>query len=150
MKSIMMAFVSLFAGSAFAAGYGDAGCGLGSQVMGPEKGAKQVLAATTNGTSANQTFGITSGTSNCQEGGIFKSAKQVPAYIEMNKIALAKDAARGEGETLAGLSNLMGCDNAALGHAVKANYNDIFVQTNMDPSLIESAIKSHAGNACGA
>lgn len=149
MKTLLMTLVSLFAGSAMAAAYGDAGCGLGSMVLGSENGIKQIFAGTTNGTSGSQTFGITTGTSNCSEGGIFKSAKEVPAYIELNKLALAKDAARGQGETLAGLSQLMGCDSQSFGKAVKANYNSIFVETKMEPSQIESRIKSNTGKACG-
>src|SRR3954464_7446787 len=45
--------------------YGTAGCGLGSLVFGDQKGAIQILAATTNTTFGTQTFGITTGTSNC-------------------------------------------------------------------------------------
>ncbi len=49
--------------AAFAAGENNVGCGLGSAIWAGQKGiAPQILAATTNGTSANQTFGITSGT----------------------------------------------------------------------------------------
>ncbi|MBX2987923.1 MAG: DUF3015 family protein [Bdellovibrionaceae bacterium] len=150
MKSILFSLVTLFAGSAMAAAYGDSGCGLGAMVMGSEKGLKQVLASTTNGTSGSQTFGITTGTSNCTEGGIFKSAEQVPAYIELNKIALAKEAARGEGETLAGLSQLMGCETVVFGKTVKANYNTIFVESKMEATEIRNRIQSATHNVCGA
>ncbi len=51
--------------SAHAAPYGEAGCGLGSMIFGDSPGFVQVLAATTNGCSGSQTFGITTGTSNC-------------------------------------------------------------------------------------
>ena len=44
------------------------GCGLGSLVIKDQSTVMlQVLAATTNGTSGSQTFGITSGTSNCNK-----------------------------------------------------------------------------------
>ena len=44
------------------------GCGLGSMAFEGNDGLiSQVSAATTNGTSGNQTFGITSGTSNCTQ-----------------------------------------------------------------------------------
>nr|BFD58742.1 DUF3015 domain-containing protein [Bdellovibrio sp. CKG001]BFD62167.1 DUF3015 domain-containing protein [Bdellovibrio sp. HM001] len=131
-------------------GYGSAGCGLGSIVMG--SGGNQILAATTNGTSGNQTFGISTGTLNCQQDGIFKSGKEVPAFIEVNKVALANDAARGEGETLAGLANLMGCDSKAMGTTLKKNYNKIFVETNMQPASIEANINAvvSQNNVCGA
>src|SRR5690606_10475644 len=52
-----------------AGGHGPAGCGLGTEVV--FKNANQwwqhVLAATTNGTSGNQTFGMTSGTLGCAD-----------------------------------------------------------------------------------
>ncbi|MBX3039788.1 MAG: DUF3015 family protein [Bdellovibrionaceae bacterium] len=151
MKTILFALITLVSGMAFAnTGYGDAGCGLGAMVLGSEKGFKQVFAATTNGTSYSQTFGITTGTSNCSEGGLFKSAQQVPAYIELNKMALAKEAARGEGETLAGLSKLMGCDSADFGHQLKSNYNNIFVDSKMEPMEIQNRIMVVTKNSCGA
>ena len=73
--ALVLSLVS-FSGSAFAAGYGDAGCGLGSIVFGSEQGGVQVLAATTNGTFYSQTFGITTGTSNCNPAGLVKLDKE--------------------------------------------------------------------------
>ena len=54
-----------------AGGYGSAGCGLGAIVFGSKPGMIQVLAATTNATFYSQTFGITTGTSECG-GGVVK------------------------------------------------------------------------------
>ena len=122
--ALVLSLVS-FSGSAFAAGYGDAGCGLGSIVFGSEQGPVQVLAATTNGTFGSQTFGITSGTSNCADsGGGSASAK---AFIEANRESLSKDIARGQGETIANLSVLAGCaDEAAVGATLQQNFSTIF------------------------
>src|SRR3569832_2714255 len=66
--------------------YGSAGCGLGSIVFGSQPGFIQILAATTNGTFASQTFGITSGTSDCAVfvGGVVC----VLLIIETNRLAL--------------------------------------------------------------
>lgn len=154
MKKFIVIAMMMVGSSAFAKAYGDAGCGLGSIVFGDDKGFTQVFAATLNGTSGNQTFGITTGTSNCQDGGAMKGAKAVPAFIEVNKLALAKDASRGEGETLAGLASLLGCKSQNLGPALKANYNKIFVDTNMEPSDIEAGINntisSNKSETCGA
>src|SRR5712691_12711696 len=76
--------------------YGAAGCGLGSLVFGDQKGMIQVLAATTNGTFWSQTFGITTGTSNCGDTAMTIAGTKI--FIEGNREALAKDAARGSGE----------------------------------------------------
>lgn len=132
-------------------GYGMAGCGLGSVVFGDKPGMIQVVAATVNLTGL-QTLAISSGTSNCVDEGAVRGAKAVPHFIEVNKVALAKDAARGEGETLAGLAHLMGCDSKNLGSALKQNYNQVF--STMEPSAIESNITNiivkNKSQACGA
>jgi len=92
-----------------AAGYGQAGCGLGSEVMGTEPGIKQVFAATTNGTSGSQTFGITSGTSNCGDHGLISLNKEREVFAQQNYTSLVKEMAQGKGETLSTLANLYQC-----------------------------------------
>jgi len=78
--------------------YGMAGCGLGSVVIG--KSGSQISAATTNGTSFSQPFGITSGTSNCDAGAASSSTASVTIFVAANREALQKDISRGSGETL--------------------------------------------------
>src|SRR5262245_53055913 len=85
-------------------GYGTAGCGLGSILFGSKPGIVQVLAATTNGSSGNQTFGITTGTSNCED--TASSAQSTKAFVQANREAVSKDIARGQGETISSLSTL--------------------------------------------
>jgi hypothetical protein len=121
MKKIII-LLSLVSGSAFAAGkgIGPAGCGLGNVVLGTDN---QIFAATTNGSSGSQTFGITSGTSNCVDS---SRMAQIENYVETNKVALSNDAARGQGETLANLSQMMGCESQSFGGVVKSNYKNIF------------------------
>src|SRR5688572_24436401 len=87
--------------AAHADGYGTAGCGLGSILFGDKPGIIQVLAATTNGTFGTQTFGITTGTSNCED--TAASAQNTKAFVQANREAVAKDIARGSGETIASL-----------------------------------------------
>lgn len=140
MKILVIALMTVFSSLSFAKQYGEAGCGLGLQLMG--KDGNQVLAATTNASSYTQMFGISSGTSGCTEGGAVAQNKQVPAFIEVNKMALAIESARGQGETLAGLAQLMGCKADAFAPAMKANYNKIFVESNMEPAAIEVGARS--------
>lgn len=154
MKTIIISILMVLGSLSFAAGrpYGESGCGLGSIIMG--KDGSQVLSATSNATSYSQLFGISSGTSNCIEDGAVKAGSAVPMFIEVNKSALAKDAARGEGETLVTLAQLMGCNSKSLGAALKSNYKKIFVESDMDPRQIETGINSavslNRGQACGA
>ena len=105
-------------------GYGVAGCGLGSIAFGPKKGPIQILSGILNASFGSQTFGITSGTSNCD---IPEMGQQAAVFIEVNKEVVQKDAARGEGETINALANILECKSAAkLGQAVKANYKTYF------------------------
>ena len=104
--------------------YGLAGCGLGSMIFGDQKGAIQILAATTNDLFGTQTFGITSGTSNCVESSGTAGARN---FIEGNREALAKDAARGSGETITTLSAVAGCKDAkAVGVTLQKRFTQLF------------------------
>lgn len=117
--------VSLASSQAHAQAYGTAGCGLGSIVFGAKPGIIQVLAATTNGTFSNQTFGITSGTSNCVDAA--PSMVGTRTFIQANREALAKDIARGQGETIKNLSTLAGCRSPAqVGVVLQKNFTTIF------------------------
>ena len=67
MKKILLisSITALMTTSAFA---NNVGCGLGSEIISDKNSVlMQIVAVTTNGTSGNQTFGITSGTSGCEK-----------------------------------------------------------------------------------
>jgi hypothetical protein len=94
--------------------YGMAGCGLGSLLFGPDdEPVAQLLAATTNGTFASQTFGITSGTSNCVSGGVVRAEREQAAFAEVNFHDLKRNMAAGGGEYLSSFSTLLGCEDWA-------------------------------------
>ena len=124
--------------------YGTAGCGLGSLAFHAEPGAIQIVAATLNAT-GGQTFGISTGTSNCD---IPHSGQQAAVFIEVNREILAKDAARGQGETIEGLASILGCENpAALGEALQSHFGSVFTKENDSygaTRAIINAIKSNA------
>lgn len=131
--------------------YGTAGCGLGSIILGDKKGIMQIFAATTNGTSASQTFGITSGTSNCDDGGT--NLQTAKSFVEANREALAKDIARGNGESLAALSTIGGCsDTRAVGASLQKNYSSVFASANASNAAVSEAMvsqmKSDASLSC--
>jgi len=131
--------------------YGTAGCGLGSMAFGEQSGMIQVLAATTNGLFGTQTFGISTGTSNCQE----TSGKVgTRTFIEANREALAKDISRGSGETIDTLSHLAGCADAkAVGAALQSRYGELFpsatAPSDQVTESILSTLKSEKQLACG-
>jgi hypothetical protein len=124
-----------------AAPYGTAGCGLGSMVFGDQPGIVQIFAATTNGIFGSQTFGITTGTSNCQDS--LTRRASVKVFIETNKEALAKDISRGQGETLKNLATLAGCSDAPLASAtLQKNFNQIFPSEKASAEQISESILS--------
>lgn len=88
------------------------GCGLGKVVWADYKNQKsiapQVLQSTTNGTSGSQTFGISSGTSGCTNDGTIMSEHKVNVFAAANYDNLSQEMARGGGEHLASLAELMG------------------------------------------
>ena len=122
-----------------AAKYGPAGCGLGSLIFKPDSGFTQIFAATTNGSTYTQTFGISSGTSNCDTGpGSSHSAK---AFVETNRAALAKDIARGRGETISSLSALAGCSNAhAVGVKLQHSFRTIFSSAQATDAQVSDSV----------
>lgn len=121
--------------------YGTAGCGLGSMVFGKEEGAMQVIAATLNGTGV-QTFGITSGTSNCGKG-LFAKA-EVNSFIQSNAVALEGDIARGQGETLSTLNDMLGCDSQ-FGSTLQQNYKSIYAPGTDSSEKIQVLAQSCQG-----
>jgi hypothetical protein len=130
--------------------YGPAGCGLGSLIFDADSGWTQIFAATTNGTSANQTFGITSGTSNCDSGPSKQSAQN---FVQANRVALAKDISRGKGQTLTSLTELAGCTSPkAVGSKLRKNFKQIFPSSTVsDEAVSESVVgvlKSDASLSC--
>jgi len=106
----------------------DAGCGLGGMLLEGQQGLPfNVLAATLNGISGNQTFGMTTGTLGCGEG--LSDMAALNLYINDNLDTLAMDAARGEGESLETLASVWGvedADKAEFIQATQANFDSIF------------------------
>ncbi len=147
-KFVVILAVLFMTSSAFAARYGSAGCGLGSMIFeGDQTWWKQVLAGTTNFTGV-QTIAIALGTSNCDSPAPLKLG-QLEAFVEANKVALANDIARGNGETVVGLSHVYGCSNTTeFGKALKSNYKEIFTEADPDPKKITHQINSVAAASC--
>lgn len=107
--------------------YGMAGCGLGTLVI-KDNTKMQVLAATTNGTSGSQTFGITTGTSNCSPADKMAQQSKQEAFIMANLNVLHKEMARGEGDTLKAFAATLGCSEQSyqtFAHVTQASYGDI-------------------------
>jgi hypothetical protein len=138
------AMIAIIPMTAMAAGENNVGsCGWGSKVWQP-KGLYQIGATSTNGTSGNQTFAITSGTSGCTQDGAVTSNWKTAMYIDGNKSKLAMDMSKGSGESLESLAQLLGvkdADKVAFYRATKENFAQIFVSEQASADQIASALK---------
>lgn len=103
------------------------GCGLGSMVFKGQSGiAPHVLAATTNGSFGNQTFGMTTGTLGCNTN---EEVESLAMYMDSNVDNIARDMSRGEGENLETVAALLGVDASereAFRQLMQNNFATIF------------------------
>jgi len=136
-------------GTAWAANASNHGCGLGTIVF---EGASfgdtslgQAFIATTNGTSGNQTFGISSGTSNCQKPSSFVKNERLSEFVVANMDNLAKDIAMGQGESLDTLAELMEVPSDSrpqLFAKLQTNFSDIYTSDAIDAAGVVDNIQS--------
>jgi hypothetical protein len=123
-----------------------AGCGLGTMLFDGQSGiGPQVLAVTTNGTSGNQTFGITSGTLGCTKDGVVRPPAEVRILLMSSLDNLATDVARGEGETLTSLASVMAIDEADQPRffvSLQENFVRIFPDENVTADEVITSINA--------
>lgn len=147
-KAFLLIALSVLPSAAFADNVG--GCGWGSKLFTGQRGiAPQVLAVTTNGTSGNQTFGITSGTSGCTQDGLVTSTWKTAAFIDGNMNKLALDISRGQGESLSSLAALVGVeakDSARFNGALQQNFASIFSSAEVTSGDVAAAMKTVLAN----
>ena len=137
---ISAAFIAAFSVSpAFA--LDSTGCGLGSIIFKGQAGTiQQILAVTTNGSFGTQTFGISSGTSGCdQNGRVSGGTGKIFAFLEKNMEQFAVDAARGRGETIDTIAALTGTSSDKVGEVVKENF--AFILDSHDVSAVTVTLK---------
>lgn len=147
MKKAILVTSLLVASTLSADVHRNTGCGLGSMIIENQNTvAKQILAATTNGTSGNQTFGITTGTLNCDKPVVLVSNEKIEKFVADNMDALAMDIAAGQGENLETLSTLMQVeDKAAFNKTLKANFSKIYTSTDVNSADVIDRIATIIG-----
>ncbi|MDH5711029.1 MAG: DUF3015 domain-containing protein [Gammaproteobacteria bacterium] len=127
-KTIMSIALLGLSSSAMAEAPGGPGCGWGNLLFDGQAGfAPHFLATTTNGTSGNATFGMTTGTNGCSvDGKLTYGGKSLLGSI-MGEFS--EDVARGEGEALNAVAVMYGVeqqDRAAFAAAMHSNFNSLF------------------------
>ncbi len=135
--SSLYAMGGLFTLQQSAHAVGSAGCGLGSILFTDNTWWKQLLAVTTIGTSFSQTFGITSGTSNCASG-VFGQIQKQKDFVAANLASLQREAAQGSGDSLNGLASVLGCPASqygSFGAFTQTHYKTVFNNDSSDAVL---------------
>ena len=105
---IMTGLFFILAGTSYGATVAqDCGCGLGKVAIGEKVGLGWNLLGTfLNGISGNQTFGMTSGTSECGQTRNLVINQRIESFVADNMDNLAVDIASGGGESLTALSEI--------------------------------------------
>lgn len=120
------------------------GCGWGAQIWKGQSGlSAHTAAATTNGTFANQWFGLTSGTAGCEETSVVQNDAERRMFVANNLDNLAQDVAQGGGEHLAVLAALMGVsqnDEAAFFSVAQLNYSVLFASSDVSEGSMLSEL----------
>jgi hypothetical protein len=152
MKRILgiFALTLIFATTSFAADMGAArtntGCGVGSLLsLGTPNDSilLQAFQATTNGTLGNQTFGITSGTSECTPPKKFVQNERLNEFVHANLDTLAKDIAQGGGESVRTLAELMQVapeKREAFYRNLQTHFTEIFPRENVEYAEVVDTI----------
>ncbi len=135
----IMLVSSAFAASKGASGraHKNVGCGLGTMLFknnADDSSLLQAFQATTNSTSGNQTFGVTTGTSECDQPSAFVKNDRLNEFVVANMDNLAKDIAMGRGETLEAFAELLQIPvekRAEFYQKLQTNFAKIFTSENV-------------------
>ncbi|MFK8328687.1 DUF3015 domain-containing protein [Pseudomonas sp. BJa5] len=129
-KILIFGILSTAGVMAHAGQAGGGGCGWGNMLFDGKSGlGPHLLATTTNGTSGNATFGLTSGTNGCDSS--VRLGYGGRSWLAMNGMldSVAEDMAQGHGEALDAYATLLGIEQDDRAHFAKVaqdNFATIF------------------------
>jgi len=145
MKKVLLCAVlsTLAATPAFAAsGKVNTGCGLGTLAWAGKADnsiISQASQATTNGSFGSQTFGISSGTSECGTPSKLVQNERLDHFVRANMDNLAKDIAQGHGESLDTFAELLQVpvdQRPAFNARLQQNFDKIFTSSTVELAAV--------------
>jgi Protein of unknown function (DUF3015) len=143
MKKLMTGAILMAASSsAFAVAPGGPGCGWGNMLFEGDSGPTHILATTTNGTSGNKTFGMTSGTNGCSMDGALTYGGESMLGSIMDEFS--QDVAMGHGEALNAVAVLMGVapeDRQTFAEVTHENFKVIFPTENITAKEVMTSLE---------
>ena len=100
--------------------------------------------AVTSNVTGSQTFGITTGTSNCAKPNNFVSNDKLNRFVSENMDELAMDISSGKGETLSTVAKLMNVENTPEFSAkLQANFSTIYSSENVTSATVIDSIAKY-------
>ncbi len=143
MKKLIAGTILMAASSsAFAVAPGGPGCGWGNMLFEGDSGPVHFLATTTNGTSGNKTFGMTSGTNGCSlDGKLTYGGKSMIGSI-MDEFS--QDVAMGQGDALNAVAVMMGVapeDRQTFAEVAHQNFKVIFPSENVTADQVMNSLE---------
>lgn len=145
MKKIVIGTLLLTASSgAFAEENKGPGCGWGSMLFEGQSGVPaHVMGATTNATSGNATFGMSSGTNGCDASTTIQYGG-TSWFAQNNMDSLSRDIAQGDGETLSTYASIMKIQPQDIAHfksTLQENYAVIYPASGATSDQVVAAIE---------
>jgi hypothetical protein len=130
MKKLLIASTLLISTSALADAPGGQTCGWGNMLFAGQSGTpSHVLAVTTNGSTGNNTFGMSFGTNGCSTKGTLTYGGKEMIDVSMIMDEFSEDVARGDGEALTAVAVSLGvaeADRDLFKSTLHNNFNTLF------------------------
>lgn len=144
MKRVLFAsLLAVTSASAFAEAPGGPNCGWGNMLFKGHSGMpSHFVASTTNGTSGNATFGMTSGTNGCSTSGVLTYGGKPMLVLSGIMDELSEDMAKGEGEALTTYAVVLGVapeDRAHFAAVTRAHFSEIFSAADVNEQQVHEA-----------
>ncbi len=145
MKKLIAGSILLASSSAaLAVAPGGPDCGWGNMLFEGQSGlGPHWIATTTNGTSGNKTFGMTSGTNGCSTGGTLTYGGSSLVSNMMDEFS--EDVARGHGDALNAVAASMGVektDRELFAKVAHDNFNTIFPNENVTAEEVTASLNA--------
>lgn len=129
-KIILGSMLMLASATALAEAPGGPGCGWGNMLFKGSKGLpSHIVASTTNGSSGNATFGMTSGTNGCRTDGTLTYDGKPMLVVSNMMDELSEDMAKGDGEALTTYAVVLGVapeDRSRFKQITNQHFTEIF------------------------
>lgn len=151
-KTLLTALLIGASSTTWAVAPGGPNCGWGNALLQGQSGLGiHLVAATTNGTSGNATFGMTLGTNGCSVDGALTYGGDSVVWFDSVIEEYTTDVAIGEGETLEAVAVMVGVeqqDRKHFGHVMHSHFSDLFPDTEVSSQdVFDSMISLMASDA---